>query len=177
MIRYFEDTFRKCAEMNQSGQSDYYLIYQLPLSFREQRDIIGVDRNVQPCFFPNEWWLGDKYEDGWAKSPPEAGYVLIDMKGRFNNTSWSDQNIRIAQMGEQYKRADERVFTQALISIFKTYGQRLHTWTYHWGRIKESEGYRVFVGGFDHSGLNVNNSHPSCGDDNLFACVSRKFDL
>lgn len=177
MIRYFEDSVRKCADTNQSGKSDYYLVYQLPLSLREQRHIIGVDRNSQPCFYNNKWWLGDKYEDGWAKSQPHAGYVLIDMKGRFNATSWNDQNIRIAEMGEQYERADERVFSQALISIFKTHGQRLHQWTYHWGRIKDSDGYRVCVGFFESGGLNVNDDHPSNDDGNLFACVSRKFDF
>src|SRR5690606_11996359 len=113
-----------------------------PLSLREQRDIIGVNTDSQPYFFKNDWWLGEA-EDTWAKSQPEAGYYLIDFKGRFKSSNWNDQNARIADMGAQFERADERVFAQALVSIFKTHGERLHTGTVHWGRIEDSDGDRV----------------------------------
>lgn len=177
MIRYFEDTVRKCAVMNRKG-ADWRLLYGLPLSFRDQHDIIGVDRDNQPCFNDayEDWWLSDK-EAVWAKSQPEAGYVLIDMKGRFNRTNWNDQNTRISEMGDAYERADERVLSQALISTFKTHGQRLHEVTYHWGRIEDSDGFRVCVGGFSSGGLGVNDVRPSGGFGGLFACVSHKFDF
>lgn len=172
-IRYTEETLRECAVLNRSGQSDWRMVYALPLSLRQQREVIGVDRESQPCFYNNDWWLGEA-EDAWAKSQPEAGYYLIDMKGRFNRTNWNDQNTRIAEMGEQYERADERVFAQALVSIFKTHGERLHSGTYHWGRIEDSDGYRVCVGFFAAGGLHVS-FHPSLRRDPLYVCVSRKF--
>lgn len=181
MIRYFEDSVRKCAEMNAMGQ-DFRLVYGLPLSFREQRQIIGVNPNRQPCFNSDDhWWLGYK-EDAWAKSQPEAGYYLIDFKGQFNRTNWNDQNDRIIEMGEQYERADERVFSQSLISIFKTHGQRLHKETCHWGLLEDSKGYRVCAGFFGFYGLWVVSGHPSrasdsIGRDSLLVCVSLKFDF
>lgn len=175
MIRYTEETLRECAVLNRSGQADWRMIYALPLSLRQQREVIGVDKANQPCFYDNDWWLNDK-EDAWAKFQPEAGYVLIDFKGRFNRTNWNDQNSRISEMGEQYERADERVFAQALVSIFKTHEERLHLGTYHWGRIEDSGGDRVFVGRFASDGLLVYNDHPFLGDGGLFVCVARKFD-
>jgi hypothetical protein len=77
---------------------------------RQQRKIIGVDLDSQPRFGDHTWWL-NKADDPWAKSQPEAGYYLVDFRGRFNRTNWNDQNSRITEMGEQYERADERVFS------------------------------------------------------------------
>lgn len=173
-IRYTEETLRECAVLNRSGQADWRLVYGLPFSLRQQREVIGVDTSNQPCFYSNDWWLGDK-EDAWAKSQPEAGYYLIDFKGRFNRTNWNDQNVRISEMGDAYEIADERVFSQALISIFKTHEERLHTGTYHWGRIEDSVGDRVFVGGFDYGGLRVYGVRPSGDGGDLCVCVARKF--
>lgn len=174
--RYTEQTLRECAVLNKSGQSDWRLVYGLPLSLREQRKIIGTDTNIKPCFYSNDWWMDEK-EDTWAKSTPTAGYYLIDFKGRFNNNTWLGQENQIAQLGDAFERTDERVFTQALIALNKILDPRLYAETNHWGRIEDSVGHRITVG----------NVYPGCFGffsepvlnytDRMFVCVSRKFDF
>ncbi|MBX4186729.1 MAG: hypothetical protein KW802_00490 [Candidatus Doudnabacteria bacterium] len=173
-IPYSRDIILECGVLNRAGKADWRLVYALPFSLRQQREIVGVDRNNQHYIYGNDWWLNDK-EDAWATSQPEAGYYLIDFKGRFNRTNWNDQNVRISEMGDAYERADERVFAQSLISIFKTHDERLHEGTYHWGRMEASDGSRVFVGDFDSGGLLVGHARPSDDDDRLFVGVARKF--
>jgi len=174
-IRYNMETLRECAVLNRYNQRDWRMVYGLPLSLREQRENGGTDRENQSFFYDSDWWLGDK-EDGRAKSQPEAGYYLIDFKRRFEGTNWNDQNTRITEMGDAYERADVRVFAQALISIFKTHGERLHSGTYHGGRIKDSDGYLV-VGFFDSDGISVHSFRPSGVAVYLVVCVARKFDF
>jgi len=178
-IRYTKETLGKCAVLNRSSRAGWRMVYALPLSFREQRDITGVDCQNLPYFDDtdgNDWWL-DSMEDEWAKSQPEAGYYLIDFRGRFNRTSWNEQNERIAKMGGQFERADERVFSQALVSIFKTHKEQLCLGTRHWGRIADTFGYRVSVGFSTLGGLRIDGNHPFYSDDDRFVCISRKWDF
>jgi hypothetical protein len=184
VIRYTEETLRECATQNHSGQADWRFVYVHSLSLREQRKFIGTNLQNQPCFhndsmfFGGDWWVGPDWydpENKWATSQPEAGYYLIDMQGRFNSTNWHDQDVLISKMGDVYERADERVLSQALISIFKIYGERLHTGTYHWGWMEDSGGFRVWVGYFVADGLHIGHMHPDDVSEHLFVCVVRKF--
>lgn len=173
-VRYTEESLRECANLNRLGDTDWRLVYGLPLSLRQQREIIGTEPKSQTCFFYEiDWWLGEA-ENSWANSKPVAGYYLIDFKGRFNKhpTNWENQGLRISRMGGAYTRADERVYLQALISMFKPGGKRLYA--YHWGRIKDSKGYRVSVGIFGSGGLLVGNENPE-SFNGLDACVALKF--
>ncbi len=172
-IRYTEDTLQRCAKLNQAREADWRLISALSLSLRDQRRILGTDRNNQPCFYNHDWWMSES-EDSWANSQPKSGYYLIDLTPRFYHTSWYGQKTKIAEMGSGFKRVDERVFSQALISIFKTHGERLHAGAYHWGRAKDSFGYRIYVGHFNSGGLFVGHGHPLGEDYGQFVCVGLK---
>lgn len=176
-IRYYSETLYAAAQQNSQGFTDWRLVYIMPLSIREQRDIIGD--SDQPRFYDQDWYQ-NKSEDGWANDKPVEGYQLIDFKGRFGETKWADQDTEIAKLGSIYERADEFAVSQAVISNFKASGdkeERLLEDVYHWGRREGSDGYRVHVGDFDSDGLGVSCGNPSWDDvGRLVVCVGRKFD-
>ena len=167
------EQLQQAAEENKSGNTDWRVVYVSALSFPQQRQIVGTDSDNQPCFYDQDWYLEDS-EKAWANGKPEAGYYLVDFKGRWNSTNWQGQEDKITALGEDYERADERVFSQGLLSIFKISGQRLFENDYHWGRTLGSDGDRVFVGLFDSGGLVVGHVHPSRSYSILWVCVARK---
>lgn len=175
-VSYREVTLRDCAVLNKSGETDWRLVYGLPLSLRQQRETIGTDTNNQPCFYSNDWWMDNK-EDVWAKSQPEAGYYLIDFKGRFGGTTWEGQNSRIAEMGDAYERADERVFVQALISFLKIYAEQLYLAKYHWGRILGSYGHPLAVCSYGSLGIHLRNDLFDYRLRDVFVSVFRKWEF
>ncbi len=177
-IRYSEATLRECAEQNRSAGTDWRLVYVFGLSFREQRQMKGIDIKRQPCFYGldwNDWWL-KKEEDEWATPKPEPGYYLIDFNGRWGETSWNDQETEIRKLGSDYERTHEAVVSESILSIYQTTQERLLENWYHWGRNLDSCGLRVSVGGFVHVGLSVRGFRPGwAGGGWLRVCVSRKF--
>ena len=99
------------------------------------------------------------------------------MTPRWNLTNWQGQDDNITALGEDYERADERVFSQAVLAHQKATSQRLFDNVYHWGRILDSVGSRVCVG-LDSGGLYVSGDLPSYGArDDLYVCVARKSQL
>ena len=178
LIRYTEATLRECAKTNKQGLTDWRLVHAYGHSLREQRQLFGTDPNHQPCFYNNSWWMETK-EDSWATQQPEAGYYLIDFKGRWVSTSWQNQENEIARLGyNTYERAHEAVVSEALLSIYQTHQERLLENWYHWGGNLDSDGDPVYVGGFDHDGLDVNGCPPDWGDgSSLRVCLSRKFQI
>ena len=174
-IRYSAETLQECACENRENGTDWRLVYVHGLSLREQRDQIGTNRNHQPCFYNNDWWLQEK-EGEWANFKPESGYFLIDFNGRFGSTAWKKQEKKIAELGHQFERAHETVVAEAILSVFKTTRERLLESWYHWGKSLASVGRRVVVGCFDRDGLSVYSCHPDWdGRGYLRVCLLRKF--
>lgn len=174
-IHYSSETLRECAHENQSQNTDWRLVCINGFSLREQRERIGTDRNRQPCFYNNDWWLQES-ENEWATFKPEADYYLVNFKGRFGSTSWEKQEKKIAGLGNQFERAHETVVAEAVFSVFKTTGERLLEKWYHWSQTLDSFGRRVLVGGFDRGGLVVDDYHPDwLAHDGLRVCLLRKF--
>ena len=96
------------------------------------------------------------------------------MTPRWNLTNWKGQGDNITALGDDYERADERVFSQAVLAHQKATSQRLFDNVYHWGRILDSDRTRVCVG-LGSGGLDVDDDRPSDGGiDNLCVCVARK---
>ncbi len=174
-IRYSMETLQECARENQEKGTDWRLVYIHGFSLRQQRERLGTNRDHQPCFYDNNWWLQGK-EDKWANFKPESGYYLVDFNGRFGLTSWKKQEKKIAELGDQFERAHETVIAEAVFSIFKITQERLLENWYHWGQALGSAGVRVPVGRFDRGGLIVVGCRPVwCGDDGLRVCLLRKF--
>jgi len=167
---------QECAAQNKAGAHKWMLVYASALSFRDQHAILGTDRNRQPNYYPGRcenWFLKFK-EKQWAEAKPEAGYHLLEMTPRWNLTNWQGQEDNFAALDEDYERADERVFAQAVLAHQKATGQRLFDNVWHWGRALDSGGSRVCVE-LEPDGLCVSSDQPSYGDRNdLFVCVARK---
>ncbi len=165
---------QECAYQNKAGTHKWMLAYASTASFRSQHSTLGTDKSHPPNYYPGvDWFLKPQYKEV-GDSKPEAGYYLLDMTPRWNRTNWQQQEDNIVALGEDYERADERVFSQAVLAHQKATGQRLFDNVYHWGRILDSHGYRVCVW-LDSAGLFVYGAHPSYGGSgNLFVCVARK---
>lgn len=177
-IQYTEGTIRECAVLNKYTFRDFNwrLVYALPLSLREQFEIIGTIEGNQPGFCKkDDWWLAES-EDYWAKSCPKAGYYLINFTGSFNRTNWKDQNTKIAELGDHYDRADERVLLQAAISNRRIHGEFLFENASYSGRMETSNGSKVWIGDFNYQGMRIGQANLSeCGPCG-YTCVMRKFD-
>ena len=175
-IRYSETHFGHAAKENAEQGRDWRLVYLTGNSIRQERERVGANRKKQPCFYDNNWWLGDK-DDNWA-ADNFPGYYLIDFNGRFGRTSWQNQEEEIQKLGSEFVRAHEAMVTEAAFRIFEATGERLLPNWYHWGRSLVSFGGRVAVGRFGSEGWRVGGCHPGCGDgDVLRVCLLRKFQL
>ncbi len=175
-VRYREERLRDCARSNKEGYSDYFLHYGLPLSLRQQRTIVAADPNNPSYFNDSELWWMDKSEDWWAKSQPEPGYYLIDLKSRYHSNDWEKQSQMIASsLGGGRERADERVFSQALIAArhlgYKLTDERLS----HWGMLN-SRNNRVWVS-FYRGKIGIHACPMTGSDLSIGVCLSHKFDI
>jgi len=153
-VRFSEETLHQHAQQNEAGTADWQLIYNIGFSLREQRERRGTDRNRQPCFFDNQWWLNES-EYSWATQHKETGYRLLNFKLQFTNMNWLEQTDTVAELGNEYERASERDVSEAIFSISMAAGERFLEHSYHWGYSLSSGGGRVLVGGLDSSGLLV----------------------
>ncbi|TSA44885.1 hypothetical protein D4R52_03445 [bacterium] len=163
---------QECAAQNKAGKHNWFLTYASDLSLVDQHAILGTSQH--PRFYPGVDWFLKPEQKAWAPSKPVAGFYLIDMIPRWNRTNWQQQGENITGLGVDYERADERVFSQAVLAYQKVMGKRLFDNVWHWGRILDSDGYRVCVG-LVPVGLGVGYGPPSSGDsDDLFVCVARK---
>lgn len=179
LILFSKKVLYKCARDNQAGNADWYLVYVLGLSLRKQRELRGTDRNKQPCFYNDSWWMNHR-EDKWAIQGIPSGYRLLNFKLQFLRRSWQEQEKDIAELGNKYERAEEQAVAEAFLSIFMVRDERLMQGVYHWGRLLDSDGRCVFVGPFEDYGLAVgsrllNNCHGPAGS--VGVVVSLKPDL
>jgi len=167
LIFYSEATLKEIAEANKVKDNDWRLVGHLGLSFRQQREIRGNK--------DNDWWLASK-EDGWATKKAIDTYHLVNFKHQFCDMEWQEQEDAIAKLGNLYQRTDERVFAEAIQTIFMLTGQRIAEDWYHWGASLASDGSRVCAGRLDSGGLFVGCCWPDSSLSRLCASVVRKFD-
>jgi hypothetical protein len=132
-IRYSEETLRQSIEANKYGEN-WRLAFYSGQNPRQMRQKIGTDRNNQPCFFNNDWWLEDE-EDFWADKNMEHGYYLLNFNGKFADKKWRRQEELKVKEGHVYERAHEFVVAETVISNFSIHGEErlLEDW-YHWGK-------------------------------------------
>ncbi|MDD5340888.1 MAG: hypothetical protein PHC97_00450 [Patescibacteria group bacterium] len=174
-IRYSEETLLECANENQSGQSDWRLVFINGLSLREQREKRGVDKTKLPCFNDDDWWL-ESDEDKWATFMPQTGYYLINFRGQFTNLNCGKQDAKIAKLGADYERCHEAVFAEAILTIYMVNdGERIAESWYHWGASTSFVGVCIVVGCFNSNGLCVG-THSAYGfPGGLRVALARKF--
>ncbi len=163
-IPFSEEELRSAAKTNKERTTSFHLVYCFGNSLRKQREIHGIDKSKQPHFYNNDWWLKDK-ENFWADQNTNSGWYLLDFgqeeEGRFSSTSWQNQEEEIGRGFPKCERADERIVSEAAFSILIIHGKRLMENWYHWGKLSDSVGYRVFVGRFASVGWYVGGCGPA----------------
>jgi hypothetical protein len=167
-IPYSDEVLKKHAD------GKWLLIYSYGLLLREQRQMFGTDKNQQPCFCSNDWWLKSK-EDNWATKSVKPGWYLVSLEGRFSNQNWPSQEESIRKFGTDYERVDEHLMGEVCFSAFLINKERPLENFYHWGKSLISNGGRIAVGIFGRGGLRVDLCPPDwSGSLILRVCPLRK---
>lgn len=181
-VNYSRGTLFTASLVNMAGGGDWRLIYILPISLREQRDIIGVYLKLQPCFSRHMWWILDAPEGKWAFNRPEEGYYLVNFKHVYAGNDWKVQQRKVDRFGTS-ERTDEHAYCQALISIYRTHFDPLYVRANHWGRYEVGNGCgRVLIDFHGRMGIRVYSFTESYEEvrDNSYKVpthLTRKFDF
>ncbi len=176
-LRYSQKSLDELVEQNKDG-ANWRMVCASPDSLRLLWARRGIDREKQPCFYPDQdWWLKQS-ESRWSSRQPAPGYYAINYAGQFGGTSWHNQEKEIVKLGKQYERADEVVVAQGCFGFFDRSGgkERLLEGVYHWSNAEASDGNRVYVGGFARVGFFVDSYRPDDNRGLLRVCLFRKFD-
>jgi hypothetical protein len=146
-----EDTFHtieECAQQNSEGTTDWHLMYILGLSLQDQLDYLNIIGGNQHRFFN---CLPDKKQNYFSEifTP---GYYLFNLRLIYMGVKWEKQELLIHENHCDSQRCDERMLSEALLSLFMT---RYVFYPLHWGG--ESRGsYCCHLGrGLDHRGGRV----------------------
>ena len=154
-IMYLEEDLQAFYYRNKVKDEDWRLIYYSGRSIRQLNEIIGTDKDHQPCFYKyKQAWYLDKEQDFWADKTPDAGYYLINCMGLFPSLKYQDQEREIAKLGNNLERTDPHIFTEAVMSIFKLTGERIAQDWLHRSAISTAIGGRVYLS-FDTGAWNV----------------------
>jgi hypothetical protein len=177
-IRNSEQQLIEAGEENgrMEVKSDWRFIPANGFSFPEMIGIFGVGNDL-PFFNPKSLWLlnPNQIKWKWTLRHPVPGYRLIDFSGRFPNHSWQKMNDKIKALGTDYKRADEAIFTEAALTIFKATGTMVAKDWYHWSNaVGSGQGY-VCVGASDSPGWLVIGYLRGGSGLGLRVAVARKF--
>lgn len=163
-----------CAKQNKAGGHKWMLSYASALSFQDQHMFLGSDKKYQPNYHKDASWCFLKPEEQeWIGSRPQPGYYLLDMMPHWNSLDWQEQEDNIALLGDDYERADERIFAQTVLTFQKITGRRLFNNAWHWGHTLDSVGRRVCVK-LKLDGFFINDHEISGEHGSLSVCVARK---
>jgi len=174
-IPFSEDVLRECANANAQG-ANWRLAYVAGHSLRQEREIMGWNREKQPCFDPDwTWWL-EKTQYSWANQPVEPGYRLLDFTKRFLSLRWQVQTDEIAKLGTNYERAEEQAVAEICFSnyLLSPSRERLMQNWYHWGRLQAARGRHVSVGRLGRYGFYVISYWDDAPDGRLGVVLARK---
>ncbi len=176
-VCYSEKTILTCAAANKSGKADWRLVYIIGQTLCRQREIVGVDKFQQPCFYNNNDWYLEEAENTWNVQPAEAAnYCLINFQPIGANVNYGKQDLEIAKNFSGCERVNPHVFSEAIISLFKLKGERMAANWLHRSAVLRSDGSRISVGDFDDSGLLVRNHHDADLCASLRVVICRKIE-
>jgi hypothetical protein len=138
-IPFSEDVLRQC-------KNTHVLVAVFPLSILEIRKMVK-DKGL----FRNQDWYN---KQSFAKDKGEIGWRLVCKTELPNSTSktWQEQQ---PLLGKDDKIPTAQVTIYTIIGHFLATGKRLFKKVYVRTSSADSDGYRVYVGGFDSAGLCV----------------------
>jgi hypothetical protein len=179
-LRYNFRTMRFCSR--RLFFNDWRIVYALPLSFREQLNILKKKKIKQKNLdiFEHLWWSRKDRESFWVDSKPEEGYYLIDIYPRFQSSNWHHQQEKVQSLGSKFDRADERVYTQLILTAANIYGLGYPQRISHWGHITTFGGFKINVLGRiinRRPCIQIHGASHEIGDIEIGTCVTRKWDF
>lgn len=157
-VPFSEATLQQCKDT-------HVLVAVFPLS------ILGVREKVQgQGLFYNQSWYN---EEAFASERGEVSWQLVRKTPVDNSTSknWTAQQ---ALIGEDDEVPSAQVLVYTIIGHFLATGERLFERIYVRTSSVYSDGYRVYVGYFDDSGLNVYSDWDDVFSDGLGVSSARK---
>jgi hypothetical protein len=159
-VPFSEAVLRECV-------STHVLVATLPLSISDIRS--KVDRELF-CSHEGAWYNNEAFA---SVKPNRAHWLLIrktEVPGSLSKT-WQDQQALLGK-DEEVPTSQEVVYMTILYYLVT--GERLFQNLYVRTRDVSSSGYRVDVGYFDESGLDVNGCWGDSTDGHLGCSAARK---
>ena len=133
-------------------------------SLLEIRNKFGISSNG---FFDNSWFLDEPF----AKEKPEVGIYEIDIEKKLTNLTFAEQKSKL-EKGWDFPHP--AVLVEAILTHYKSTGERLLKDWYSRTSLVDSDGYRVDVGSFDSGGLVVSVDWDIDHDDGLGLASCKK---
>lgn len=145
-------------------KNTHVLVAVFPLS------ILDIRGKVNSALFYNQSWYN---KETFAKDRGEADWHLIRKTPVENSTSlnWKEQQ---ALLPSDEETPSARVMTYTIVGHFLSTGERLFEHVYVRCSDIDSGGLRGDVGGFNASGLDVNDYWDGCRDVNVGCSSDRK---
>ncbi|OHA01018.1 MAG: hypothetical protein A3C11_00900 [Candidatus Sungbacteria bacterium RIFCSPHIGHO2_02_FULL_49_12] len=169
-FRYTLDDLKQCADQNRKDGTEWCLYYFPGHSLAEQYVVAGCG----PERFEPSSSTQVEIDESWGTVElPEQGYVLIDLRPRFQGVSWHQQETKIYRLGREYERAYEAVVSSAVVSSRRLYETRYLDGVWHWGQDFAADGGRIRVGDSP-AGLHVTGSSSWFKLAGLGACIVRR---
>ncbi len=136
-------------EVLKSCKDTHVLVAVFPLSILDIRGI-AKKQSDRTLFYSQDWY--DK--QAFAKDKGEVGWQLVRKEPIANSTSktWNDQQ---ALLSKDEETPTARIVVYTMVGHFLATGERLFEKIYVRCVDLDSDGYRVYVGGFDARGLGV----------------------
>lgn len=176
-LRYNFTTLRTHAR--ECRQNDWRIIYALPISFRQQFQILSKKSDPETLrIYEHYWWSRREIQSFWVDSKPEEGYYLIDIYPRYHSSSWFFQQERVDALGAKFERADERVYSQLVLAVGNIHGLGYLQKVDHWGSISTAGECKVSVlEDRQRCDIKLHGTAPELPEDKLGTCISRKWDF
>lgn len=153
VIRYSDKTLREAARQNKNHEASWYLIYIMGITLPEQRKLLGIEPQSQPCFRSGyDWFLNEK-ESFWAdKKPTNGNYYLINFKD-FGTCGlpYPEQLKKVEELGPGYDVIDPHILAESIISIRKNTNEGIANFWTHRSSVLNSKNEHVCVGDFSYS--------------------------
>ncbi|MCX6739805.1 MAG: hypothetical protein NTZ49_01085 [Candidatus Parcubacteria bacterium] len=153
LLRYSKETLEDCARQNEELCHDWRLVYVNGFSVSQLVDFF-------PHLFENSAGkiIGLSQEHSWFDLQLEKDYYLIDFSGKLGFLDWRSQQRELDKYAQVIGRCPDQVFCEALITIFRSSGEKLAREWSHWGMLRTANRTFIEIGPFGPNGICVNNS-------------------
>lgn len=153
-ILYSDKTLHEAARQNKEKEASWYLIYIMGITLPEQRKLLGIEPQSQPCFRSGYDWFLEEKEGFWANKKPTKTqtHYLINFKD-FGTCGlpYPEQLKKVEELGPGYDVIDPHILAESIISIRKNTNEGIANFWTHRSSVLNSKNEHVCVGDFSYS--------------------------